>query len=219
MDQNIAAVTGVDRRLDWVRVAGDHDTAVRRVKAISVTLHRMFRRKGSDRDLFVLIDDSGFYFVGVHSPAIRETALVSVGIRACLDVDTIGLQDMFSHRLQTSWTINFERNCPARCPSTEDQIRIAGSVIGMQVRNECHFEIAGFHCRNFSVESSGLGAPHNAGSEINKISRFAHNNSSRGARPIGVGHRCPRAEEHYLRACWPLARYLTLRLLSYSDDS
>src|SRR5215469_6824128 len=59
----------------------------------------------------------------------------------------------------------------------------------MQVRHECHFEIAGFDCRNFSVESSGLGAAHNAGSEINKISGVANNNGSRGARTFGVGHR------------------------------
>jgi len=50
----LASSSSVDRRLDWVRVAGDHDTAVRRVKAISVTLHRVFRRKGGDGDLFVL---------------------------------------------------------------------------------------------------------------------------------------------------------------------
>ena len=72
----------------------------------------MFGCKCRDRDLFALINDSGFDFVGVDFPSIREATLVSVGIRVCLDIDAISLQDVLGHRLQPGRTVDLERHCP-----------------------------------------------------------------------------------------------------------
>src|SRR5690349_15775032 len=135
----------------------------------------MLRGKGRDLHLFVLINDSRFDFVRVHLPPFGEAALVSFGIGARLDVDAVSLQNMFGHRLQTAWAVNLKRDCPARCPSTEDKVRVASSVIGMKMRHECHLEIARFNCWNFSFEGRGLGAAHNAWSEIDEVSTIINN--------------------------------------------
>ena len=73
----------------------------------------MLRRKCRNRDICVFIDHPWLDFVSLHFPAIGEAALVSVGIRTCLDVDAIRLQNVLGHRLQTSGAVNFERVRPA----------------------------------------------------------------------------------------------------------
>src|SRR4029077_17851582 len=57
--------------------------------------------------------------------------------------------------------------------------------------------IARLDCRYLSVESSGLSAAHNAGSEIDKIGTIVYNNGGRGARTIRVRNRRAGPEEHY----------------------
>jgi hypothetical protein len=94
----------------------DHDRAVRRFEAISVTLHRVFRNERGNPDLFVFIYDSGLDVVRVHFPPIRRATSVahrSVGISACLDINPICFQNVLGHRLQSRGTTNFERHPPA----------------------------------------------------------------------------------------------------------
>src|SRR6266481_3261679 len=77
MIDDIAAVTSVDRCLNGIRVAGDHDRAVRRFEAIPVALHRVFRSERSDGDLFAFVDDSCLDFVRVHLPRIGKATYVA----------------------------------------------------------------------------------------------------------------------------------------------
>ena len=165
---------------------------------MSVTLHRVFRSERGDRDLFVFVDDSRLDFVRDHLLPVRESTSVaheSVGIGACLDVDPISLHNVIGHRLQSRGTIHFERDLPARCPPAENQIGIAGRVIGMEVSHECHLQIAGFGRRD-SPEGSSLGAANDARSEIDKVSAIINSDNGGRARTIRVGHRSARAEEY-----------------------
>jgi hypothetical protein len=77
------------------------------------------------------------------------------------------------------------------------------------VGHKCHLEIARFDCQYVFLESSGLSAPHNARSEIDKIGTVVYNNGRRGARTIWVRHRCARAEQHYPSSRCLLARRVT----------
>jgi len=81
------------------------------------------------------------------------------------------------------------------------------------VGHECYFQIAGFDCWYASGESSGLGATHNTGSEIDKIGAVIYNNGGRGARTIWVRHRCASAEQDHFCPRWPILRRLACWLL------
>src|SRR5690348_7600041 len=147
----------------------------------------MLGGKSRDRDLVILIYDSRPDFVRVHFPSIWEATSVthrSVGIGTCLDVYSISLQNVFGHRRQAQWTVDLEWHRAACCPSTEDQVRITGCVIGVKVGYKCHFQISRFNCGDPSFESSRLSAPHNAGSEIDKVGGVVYNDSGRWARTI-----------------------------------
>ena len=67
----------------------------------------------------------------------------------------------------------------------------------MEVGHKGHLQIAGFDCRNFSVESSGLCSAHDAWSKINKVSAIVNNDSGCRAGTIRIGNRRAGPEEHY----------------------
>ena len=136
VDQHVAAMARIDRRLRRIRVAGDHDAAIGRVEAIAVALHRVLGRKRGDRDVRVLVDDAGGDLVRVHLVAVGERPLVAVRIGARLDVDPVGLEQVLGHRLDALGAVHLERHLPADRPGREDQVGVADGVIGMQMRHE-----------------------------------------------------------------------------------
>src|SRR5215510_1685066 len=75
VDQNVTAVTRLDRFLRRTGIARDHNAAVRGVKSISVALHSVLRGECRDCDLCVFIDNSGLDFMSAHLPPLRVTAL------------------------------------------------------------------------------------------------------------------------------------------------
>jgi hypothetical protein len=101
--------------------------------------------------------------------------------QACLDVNAIGFQDVLSHPLQSGRAINFQRRAPARCPSGEDQIRIASRVIGVKVRHKSHFQVTWFECRDASVDGRALSATNYAWPEVYEIRTVVNNNGGRRA--------------------------------------
>jgi hypothetical protein len=103
--------------------------------------------------------------------------------------------------LQTSWAVNFQRDGPARCPSTKYQVRVTSRVIGMKVRHERYSEISGFDCRKFSFEGCGFSAAHNTWSEIDEVSAIINDDCGSRTGTVGIGNRRTGAEEHHLRPC------------------
>src|SRR5258708_17359727 len=136
------------------------------VEAVSVTLHGVFRREGGDGAFWVLVDNSGLDFMAIHLPALRVTALISLWIGACLIVNPIRLQEMLGHGLQSSWTVDFERRAPAGGPSGQDEIRITGRVIGVEVGHERYLQIGGLPRGDGPVENRRLVAANDTWSEI-----------------------------------------------------
>ena len=84
----------------------------------------------------------------------------------------------------------------------------------MEVGHKGHLQIAGFDCRNLSVESSGLCSAHNAWSKINKVSAIVNNDSGCRTGTIRIGNRRAGPEEHYSGSGCMLAGRLVGRLLS-----
>src|SRR5439155_22351045 len=74
VNQHVAAVTGLDRRLCWVRVTRDHDTAIGSIEPITVAFHGMLRCEGSNRYVRILVDKAGADLVCVDLIALREVA-------------------------------------------------------------------------------------------------------------------------------------------------
>ena len=118
----------------------------------------MLRGEGGDCDLRVFVDDSGFDFMGVHLPALGVSALVSLGICSCLNVDPIRLQNVLGHGLESRRTIHFERCAPTGGPAGQDEIRIASRVIGVKVRRKSYLQVGGLKRRDVPVENSRLSA-------------------------------------------------------------
>jgi hypothetical protein len=69
----------------------------------------------------------------------------------------------------------------------------------MKVRHKSHLQVAGLECSDAPFENGGLGATHNAGSEIDKIGAPVHDDGGRRTGTVGIGHRRTGAEEYYLR--------------------
>ena|SRR6516162_3948252 len=69
-------------------------------------------------------------------------------------------------------------------------------------------QIAGFDCRNFPVESGGLGAAHNAWPEIDQVSAIINHYSGTRARTVRIRNRCAGAEKHHFGLCRRLLLYL-----------
>src|SRR5262252_2705854 len=99
VDQNVAAVASFDRLLSGAGIARNDDAAVGSVESVPVALHGVFRGERGDCDPCVSVDDTGLDFVGVHSPALRVSALVSFWICAGLYVYPISLQKVLGHGL------------------------------------------------------------------------------------------------------------------------
>jgi hypothetical protein len=78
----------------------------------------------------------------------------------------------------------------------------------MEVRHKSHLQIGGFKCRDAPVEKSGLGATHNAGSEIDKIGAIANNNGAGRARTVRIGDGRAGAKQYDPCLWW--ARFLFL---------
>ena len=120
VNQHVAAVTGLDRRLCWVRVTRDDDTAIGSIEPIAVAPHGMLRCEGSDRHVRVLVDDAGADLVGVDLMALREPTLVAIRVGARLDVDAVGFQDVFGHGLQALGAVDLQRHTTPNRPRRED---------------------------------------------------------------------------------------------------
>jgi hypothetical protein len=134
--------------------------------------------------------------VGVHFWAVRETALISPGIRTCLDVDAISSQNVLGHRLQSRRAVNVERNCAARYPAGEDQIGISGSVIGMEVGDERYLQTA--ELAVIPLLRRGLSAAHYACSEVNEVSSFINGDHRGRAGSVRIRHWRAGPEKHDL---------------------
>src|SRR5205807_9343499 len=105
----------------------------------------------------------------VHLPALGVTALISLWICACLNVNPIGLQNVLGHGLQSSGAVHIERCTPTGGPSGQDEIRITSCVIGVEVRRKSYFQVGRLKHRDVPVEDSRFSATHNTGSEIHEI--------------------------------------------------
>src|SRR5713226_8423924 len=151
--------------------------------------------------------------MGVHLPALGATALVSLWICTCLNVNPIRLQNVLGHGLQSSRTVHFERCAPAGGPSGQDEIRITSRVIGVEVRHKSYLQVGGLKCRDVPVENRRLGATDDARSEIDKIGAIVNNNGGRRTGTVRIGHGRARAEENHLRPGRAYLRRLTRRLL------
>src|SRR5437867_334720 len=173
----------------------------------------MFRDESGHSDLCVFVDHAWLDFVGVHFPATRYSTLVSLWVGAGLDVYAICLQNVFGHRVQSGWTIYFERRAPTRSPSCEDQVRITSGVVRMEVRNKSYLQVAGFQLRDAPGKNSGLRSAHDTRAEIDKIDTIADHDGGSGAGTIRIGHRRAGTEQYHLRARCALLWCLALRLL------
>ena len=171
-DQYVTAAAGVDRCLNRICVADNHDTAIRRIETIAITLHRMLRRKCRDGDLFVLVETTLVVLLrgrslwphqesgaGFRQDFLRVSMSTPYASKMCSVIDRIPGGAVYFQLI-------------VRPDVHPVRIRlIASRVIGMEVGHKGHLQIAGFDCRNLSVESSGLCSAHNAWSKINKGKR------------------------------------------------
>src|SRR5215469_4473522 len=102
----------------------------------------------------------------VDFPAVAITALVSLCVRTCLNVNPIRLQNVFGHGLQARRTIDLERYAPPGGPPRQDEVRIASRVIGVEVRHKSHLQVGRLDGRYVPVANSRLSAAHDSRSKI-----------------------------------------------------
>src|SRR5215471_10271920 len=213
VNQNVTAIAGLNRLLGRTGVARDDDAAVRGVESVSVALHGVFRGEGGDCDVCVSVDDSGLDFMGIYLPALGVSALVSLRICTCLNVNPIRLQDVLGHGLKSGRTVHFEGCAPTGSPSGKNEIRIASRVIGVEVGHKSYLQVRGLKCSDAPVENSGLSATYYARSEIHKIDAVVNNNGGRRTGTVRIRHGRARTQQHDPRSGYVSQRRLARWLL------
>ena len=57
-------------------------------------------------------------------------------LRARLEVGAVRLEEMLGHRLDSRWAVDLQRDAPSEHPGSENEIRVADRVVGVQMRHE-----------------------------------------------------------------------------------
>ena len=82
MDQYVAAVTGFDCGISWVRVPGDYNTAIFCIEAITIAFHCMLGWESRHGDVRILIDHTCCDFMCIHFITISKRTL-GAGLAIC----------------------------------------------------------------------------------------------------------------------------------------
>jgi len=100
MNENVAAIAGLNCGLRGICVSRDNDRAIWRNEPIPIAFHRVLRWKSRYGHIGILVDKSGADLVHVNIMSVRAVTLISVSVRASFDVDTICLLEMLGHGFQ-----------------------------------------------------------------------------------------------------------------------
>src|SRR5206468_542185 len=107
--------------------------------------------------------------VRIDVMALRKLALVAEKVGPCLDVDTVGLEEVVGHALEAFGSVDFQWHPTPDGPGREDQVRVANRMVGVKVGDECHPQLCRLERLDTFVEKCGTGAPHNAGPEVHEV--------------------------------------------------
>src|SRR5215471_17462600 len=138
--------------------------------------------------------------MSVHLPTLRDTALQSISVCTCFNIDPPCLQNMIRHRFESRGTVHFERYTAAGRPSCEDEIRIANRVIGVEVRSKSDLQVGRLKGGNAPVENSRLCPTHHTRSKIDEIGVLVNHNGSRRTGAVRIGNGLACTEQYDLRA-------------------
>src|SRR5262245_9736538 len=99
---------------------------------MTVTLHSMLRWERRDGDSGIMVDDPRGDRVGIHFAAFSNTTLITLLVRARLDVDPECLEQVLGHAREPFRAIDFQWHPATDRPGRKDQVWIA-TVIGMTI--------------------------------------------------------------------------------------
>jgi hypothetical protein len=111
--------------------------------------------------------------------AFRKRSLVAIGVGARLDVDTVSLEDMFSHGLETLGPVDIQRYPTPDGPWREYQIRVPYRMIGVKMGDKRNTELCRFKRLDALFEERCAGTPHDPRPKVNEIS-YAVDDDCRG---------------------------------------
>src|SRR5215469_796482 len=103
--------------------------------------------------------------------ALGKPSLISIGVGARLNVDPIGFEEMFGHGLESLGTVDLQWNATPDRPGRENQVCVTDRVVGVKMSNERDEQLGRFERLNTFVEKRCASAAHNAGPEVNEVSR------------------------------------------------
>ena len=197
--QHVAAVAVFDDARARRAIAGKHDDFVGRLEPVAVGLApgAVVHEESFHGYVLVLVDNTRLDLVRVHFVAGPVAVLQAV--RANVDVFAVSHQDVIGHGFEPGGTKNFERLFPPEHPRTEDEVRVAERVIGMQVSDESSLELGNCETGHALSERGGSAAD-DAGTAIDNVRSVIDDDGDRWTRAIRVGGRIPRAEQHDLGA-------------------
>src|SRR5260370_7666301 len=101
---------------------------------------------------------------------------------------------MISNGFDSWGVVGLQRHATSERPGSENQVRVANRMVRVQMRNENNAQVCRLQSGDSSVGDSGLGAPHDAGAEVNQVWRAIYDDSRRRSRAVRVRGRVSRSE-------------------------
>src|ERR1044071_2528741 len=198
MHQKIAAVAGAGDGLSGSGVTGDHDAAVRGIKAVSIRKvpGAVSHGKGSDVDVGVLIDKAGMNLMRVDLVGIAVAVLQTFGPNSY--VLYVSCLYVGGHIGDAVRTVEFKRSRPAFDGGSEIEIRQSSRVVRMKVRSESDLQVLWGERGDVLVACGSGGTTHHARAEVNEIGRPIYHYGNRRAGAVRIDDGRARAEDDKL---------------------
>lgn len=166
MDQQVAAVAGLDDVFAGDGIAGDDDALAvfgDEEEAIGFAPVAVLDGDGSDAEVGVFIDFAGFEFDGFDAVGFRVA--VFEALDAIVGIGFVGLLDVVGHALGSFGTVELEGAVAVKDGGGKVEIAKAGGVVRVEVGKEGDLEVGGGEGGEFG----GRGAADYAGAEIDNV--------------------------------------------------
>ncbi len=207
VDQDVAAVAGLDHGVSGCGIARDDDGAVGSFKSESEgeLPGAVGYRKCGHRHILVLVDLSGLDLVDIDLDSSRILGLAAM--EADFDVLGVGGEDVVGHRSDPGRSEDREWFFPFEYPGCEDEVGVAGRVVGVKVGDEKPRKIGHVEGRH-AGEMGRRCAANDTGTAVDEVWPAAGDDRDRRSSPLGIRVRGAGAEyDEDGVVCWGRRRW------------
>jgi hypothetical protein len=155
----------------------------------SRSCHRVLCRECRHRHVRVLVDNARRDLVSVHRVPFRKRTdgVQPAVLRPGLEIGAVRLEQMLRHLLDPVRSIDLQRQPSPEDPRCQHQIGKAGSVVGVQVRHEHDAQVDRIERGHSALHHRRLGAPDDAGADVDEVRGVVDDDSGRGSGTVGIG--------------------------------